>query len=126
MRGGSWPSSGSSLAMFTHWSPMRSTCRITCSSAATDAQVARDGRLQREQRQDPLVDLEVAAVDAVVVGDDERRQLDVLVLDGLERAVERVDDELERRRAPAPRVDASSSWKLRALGHVVSRRIAVG
>ena len=33
--GGSWPDSGMSLAMFTHWSPMRSTCLMTCSSAAT-------------------------------------------------------------------------------------------
>ena len=53
--------------MFTHWSPMRSTCLITCSSAATDAQVAGHRRLQREQREDPLVDLQVAPVDAVVV-----------------------------------------------------------
>ena len=50
--GGSWPASGTSLAMFTHWSPMRSTCLITCSSAATSAQVAGHRRLQREQRQD--------------------------------------------------------------------------
>ena len=74
--------------MFTHWSPMRSTCLITCSSAATDAQVGRDGRLQGQQREDPLLDLEIAPVDAVVVVDDDRRQLDVLVLERLERAVE--------------------------------------
>ena len=82
--------------MFTHWSPMRSTCLITCSSAATSAQVAGHGRLQRQQRQDALVDLQVAPVDAVVVVDDDRRQLDVLVLERLERAVERRDDEVER------------------------------
>src|SRR5207248_3003688 len=33
--GGSYPDSGISLAMFTHWSPMRSMCLIRCSSAAT-------------------------------------------------------------------------------------------
>ena len=53
------------------------------------AQVARHRGLEREQRQDPLVHLEVAPVDAVVVGDHHARQLDVLVLHGLERAVER-------------------------------------
>jgi hypothetical protein len=39
--------------------------------------------------------LEVAAVDAVVVGDDHPGQLDVLVGDRLERAVELLDDEVE-------------------------------
>jgi hypothetical protein len=34
------------------------------------AQVARDGRLKREQGEDALMHLEVAPVDAVVVGDD--------------------------------------------------------
>ncbi len=33
--GASWPTIGSSLAMFTHWSPIRSAQRMTCSSAAT-------------------------------------------------------------------------------------------
>src|SRR5215207_172958 len=33
--GGSCPARGTSLAMLTHWSPIRSTCLITCSSAAT-------------------------------------------------------------------------------------------
>src|SRR5262249_50258094 len=58
-------------------------------------QVGRDRGLRREQRQDRLMDLEVAAVDAIVVGDHELRELDVLVLDGLARAVERVADEVE-------------------------------
>ena len=81
--------------MFTHWSPIRSTCLITCSSAATDAQVGRDGRLQGQQGEDPLLDLQIAPVDAVVVMDDDRRELDVLVLERLERAVERRDDEVD-------------------------------
>ena len=59
-------------------------------------QVAGHRRLQRQQREDPLVDLEEAAVDAVVVVDHDRGQLDVLVLERLQRAVERVDDEVER------------------------------
>ena len=32
--GGSWPAIGISLAMLTHWSPIRSMFFITCSSAA--------------------------------------------------------------------------------------------
>ena len=60
-----------------------------------DAQVAGHRRLEREQRQDPLVHLQIAAVDAVVVGDHHARELDVLVLDGLERAVERGRHEVE-------------------------------
>ena len=58
---------GCILAMFTHWSPMRSTCLITCSRAATMRRSAGHRRLQREQREDALVDLEVAAVDPVVI-----------------------------------------------------------
>ena len=42
-----------------------------------EAQVAGHRRLEREQRQDALVHLEVAAVDAVVVGDHHAGQLDV-------------------------------------------------
>ena len=68
-----------------------------------DAQVARDRRLQREQREDPLVDLEVAAVDPVVVGDHDRRELDVAVVERLQRAVERRRRPGRARRAPAPR-----------------------
>ena len=75
-----------------------------------EAQVAGHRRLEGEQRQDALVHLEVAAVDAVVVGDHHARQLDVLVLDGLERAVERLGHHVEaaeRLRSSS----ASSSWK---------------
>ena len=59
-----------------------------------DPQVGRDRCLAREQRQDPLVDLQVAPVDPVVVGDDHPGQLDVLVGDRLERAVELRDDDV--------------------------------
>ena len=41
------------------------------------------------------MDLQVAAVDAVVVGDDHPGELDVLVADRLERAVELRDDQVE-------------------------------
>ena len=41
------------------------------------------------------MDLQVAAVDAVVVGDHHARQLHVLVPDGLQGAVHRVDDEVQ-------------------------------
>ena len=59
------------------------------------AQVAGHRSLEGEQRQDSLVNLEVAAVDAVVVRDDHARELDVLVLDGLERSIERRCHELQ-------------------------------
>ena len=59
------------------------------------AQVGRDGRLQGQQGQDPLLDLQIAPVDAVVVVDDDRRQLDVLVLQSLERPIHRLDDEVD-------------------------------
>ena len=41
------------------------------------------------------MDLQVAAVDAVVVGDDDLGQLDVLVLDRLQRPLERGADQVE-------------------------------
>ena len=59
-------------------------------------QVAGHRRLQRQQRQDPLVHLQEPAVEPVVVLHDDRRQLDVLVLERLQRAVERRDHEVER------------------------------
>ncbi len=60
-----------------------------------EAQVARDRRLQREQREDALVHLQVASVDAVVVGDHHLRELHVLVVQRLEHAVELLDDQVE-------------------------------
>jgi hypothetical protein len=60
------------------------------------AQVGRHGRLQGEQREHALVDLQVAAVEPVVVQDHDRGELDVLVVEGLHRAVERADHEVER------------------------------
>ena len=41
------------------------------------------------------MDLQVAAVEDVVLGDDQLRKLGVLVLNGLDRAIERLDDEVE-------------------------------
>ena len=94
--------------MFTHWSPMRSMCLIMCSSAATRRRSPATGRLQGEQREDPLVDLQVAPVDAVVVGDHHLGELDVLVVERLEHAVELLDDRCRARRGRA----ASSSLQL--------------
>ena len=59
------------------------------------AQVARNRRLARQQGKDPLVDLEVAAVEAVVVEDHHRGELDVLVLERLEHAVELLEDHVD-------------------------------
>src|ERR1035438_6179547 len=59
------------------------------------AQVARGGRLQRKQREDALVDLQVAPVEAVVVGDHHLRELDVLVGERLQHAVELLHDQVQ-------------------------------
>ena len=68
-----------------------------------DAQVGGHRGLQGEQGQDPLVDLEVAAVDPVVVGDHERGELDVAMPERLQRAIERVTT-----RSSAPSACSSS------------------
>ena len=60
------------------------------------AQVAGDRALQREQRERALLDLDAALVDARVVVDDELRELDVLVLERLDDAIEQGKDEVER------------------------------
>ena len=59
-----------------------------------DPQIAGDRRLAGQQRQDPLVDLQIATVDPVVVGDDHPGQLDVLVADRLQRAVELLEHQV--------------------------------
>ena len=57
------------------------------------------------------MDLEVAAVDAVVIGDDHvRRQLHVLVADGFQGAVELPDDEVKAAQDLILELLASSSW----------------
>ena len=58
-----------SLAMFTHWSPIRSRCRFTWIIGQHESQVDGDGRLAGEQRLDAVLDLEVDAVDGVIAGD---------------------------------------------------------
>jgi hypothetical protein len=60
-----------------------------------EPQVARHGRLTGQQGEDPLVDLEVATVEAVVVEDDDLGELDVLVLQRFEHAVELLDHHLD-------------------------------
>ena len=63
-------------------------------SSARRAEVARDGRLLREQELDPLLDLEELGVDVVVEGDHLVGELDVLRADGLDGATERAQHEL--------------------------------
>ena len=65
-------------------------------------QVGRHRRLRRQQRDQALVDLQVAAVDPVVVGDHHLRQLDVLVLDRFHRAAEGDVDQVEAAEARSP------------------------
>ncbi len=60
-----------------------------------EPEVGRDGSLQREQRQNALVHLQVEAVDHVVVGDHHLGELDVLMLDRLAHAVDRARDHVE-------------------------------
>ena len=65
------------------------------------AQVSGHRRLGGEEGEDRLVDLQVAAVDHVVVGDHQLGQLDVLVLDGLDGALERRDHQVEAVQGPS-------------------------
>ena len=93
-----------------------------------EPQVAGDRRLQGEQREDPLVDLQVAPVDAVVVGDHHLRELDVLVLERLEHAVELLDDQVEaaervRSRAACELLLEVGAPGLRRRRPVVRRRV---
>ena len=81
--------------MFTHWSPIRSMCMMMWSSDATSRRSPATGRLAGEQREDRLVDLEVASVDPIVVGDHQLCELDVLMGQRLERPVQLLDHEVE-------------------------------
>jgi NADH dehydrogenase/NADH:ubiquinone oxidoreductase subunit G len=63
-------------------------------------EVAGHWRLERQQRQNALMHLEVAAVDAVVVGDHNPRQLHVVIEHRLKRSVQGGNHEFE----PAQRV----------------------
>ena len=60
-----------------------------------EPQIAGDRSLEGQQREDSLVDLEVAPVDAVVIGDDHLGELDILVVEGLQDAVELLDDQVK-------------------------------
>ena len=69
---------------------------MTCSGAATTRRSPATGRLEGEQREDALMDLEVAAVEPGVVGDDELARGSMSsVLERLQHAVELLDDEVE-------------------------------
>jgi hypothetical protein len=69
---------------------------ITCSSAATSRRSEATGACSASREgQDPLLDLQVPTVDPVVVVDDDRRELDVLMLERLERSIQRRDDEVD-------------------------------
>jgi hypothetical protein len=58
--------------------------------------------LKREEGEDPLLDLEIAPVDPVVVLDDDRGELDVPSLQCLERPVERRYDQVETAELTTP------------------------
>ena len=72
------------------------------------AQVGGDRRLRREQREDRLVDLQVAAIDDVVVGDHQLGQLDVLVPHRLHGPIERPDHEVQPIESAASSARSSS------------------
>ena len=59
-----------------------------------EAQIARDGRLQREQRLDRALDVEEQAVDLVVEGDHLVGELDVALLEGPDGPANRREDPL--------------------------------
>ena len=92
---GGAPAKGTSLAMSAHWSPIRSTQRMMCNSAAMSRRSPRDRRLKGEQREQALVDLDVATVDPGVFGDDDRGVVDVLVAERRKRSVELSGDQIE-------------------------------
>ena len=60
-----------------------------------DPQVTRDRRLACEQRQDALVHLPIAPVDPLILGDDHLGQLDVVLADRFERAVQLLEHHAE-------------------------------
>src|SRR4051812_20418243 len=60
------------------------------------AQIAGNRALQRQQRQDLLLHRGAAIVDARVIGQDHGDELDVLVLERLNDAIEQREDEVER------------------------------
>ena len=108
--------------MFTHWSPIRSACLITCSSAATTRRSLATGACSASSDRIPWWTSRIAAVDPVVVLHDDRRQLDVLVLERLERAVERVHDQVERaERLHLEPAQLVLEMDPRVLGHQVTR-----
>jgi hypothetical protein len=88
---GQWHELGDVDALVAH--PLHAANHVQ--QRGDDAQVPRHRRLAGQQGQDPLVHLEVTAVDPGVVGDDHAGQLDVLVGEGLQRAVELLDHEVE-------------------------------
>jgi hypothetical protein len=59
------------------------------------AQIAGYRGLESEQRKDALVDLEEAAVDAIVIGNHHLSKLDILVLECLEHSIELLDDQVQ-------------------------------
>src|SRR4051794_18537602 len=60
-----------------------------------EPEIGRHRRLQRQERQEALVDLQVAAVEPVVVLDHHASELDVLVRDRLQGSFERLDHHVE-------------------------------
>ena len=85
--GGSSPVSGTALAMFTREVAHALDVVVGREQRRDQAQVAGDRRLQRDQVQQALVDVEVAAVDLVVGLDHHAGELDVLVEHRLDSAV---------------------------------------
>src|SRR5215211_552868 len=81
------------------------------------AQVGGDRRLGRQQGKDALVDLEVAAVDAVVVGDHELGKLDVLGVERFQGTAESGDDQVEATQGCGLEAADLFGKRLPGLGH---------
>jgi hypothetical protein len=73
---------------------MRSRCRVRVQNREHEAQIARDGRLAREEKLDPLLGTQVGVVDVVVERDHLGRQLAVASHKRLDCSAQRAEDEL--------------------------------
>ena len=86
---GFWPASRSApSAMLTAWSPIRSRSLLILRHRDQETQVHRHRLLQGEERDRRLLDLDLHAVDLLVVGDDRPGLLGVHLGQGLDRAVD--------------------------------------
>ena len=104
---------------------------MMCSSAATTRRSPGHRALAGEQREDAPMHLEVAAVEAVVVGDHQGGKLDVLVGECLEGAIELVEHDVDPRPSRGARGRAGphgsgGAGRLGAVSVFIAAPVAIG